>query len=133
VSDTRVKLHRVTTVRILGTDFLFSNSFRPVFFGVFAEEHGRVLLRGQFTFFFLAKIFVVYGLLFMVAWISLASYGAARAFFGGGDRMFLIMPLAGLAFCGTGFGLVRGSWWLSRGDIPYLTTLIGQALRNQKS
>ena len=125
VSASRVRLQRVIP--------LFGNSFKPVFVGAFRHDHGRVVLEGRFTMFLFSKIFMTIWLAFALVWTMLAvgivvarwPHVPARE----GERVLAgLVPLLGIGFFVLGIAFVRGCWWLSRRDIPYLAAVIQAAL-----
>ena|SRR5438552_5370954 len=118
VGESRVRLQRVIP--------LFGNSFKPIFVGAFHHEHGRVVLEGRFTMFLFSKIFMTTWLTFALVWTILAALSVLRAL--RGEAMAALPPLFGIGFFVFGIALVRTSWWLSRNDIPYLTSVIQAAL-----
>ena len=126
VSESRVRLQRVIP--------MFGNSFKPIFVGAFTLSQGQVVLEGRFTIYRAAKAF-------MCLWFSIALTIAAITLLGAlkaivehrlsDEPTALLAPLGPLAFLLVGVGFVRGCWWLSRGDIPYLAAVIEAALRDR--
>jgi tetratricopeptide (TPR) repeat protein len=116
---------------------LFGNSFKPIFVGKFKEAPDGVVLEGDFTTFTSAKIF-------MTIWFGCASIWVAIATIAGisgsirnpgevaSDPAKLIVaiffPLFGVFFIAMGNYFLRFCWWLSRGDIDFLSAVIARAL-----
>ena len=120
VTPERVQLQRVIP--------FFGNSFKPVFVGAFRHgRDGRVILEGRFTMFPFSKIFISVWL----AFAALLTIVVTAAVFHSPDAAApseMVGPLIGLAFVAFGIVLVRIGWWLSRGDITYLSDVIRRAL-----
>jgi hypothetical protein len=119
VEATRVRLQRVIP--------MFGNSFKPVFYGRFEEIGGRVVLRGEFTMFFLSKIFMSLWLVFPVVWTIAATIGSG----GGTSAQRLATASFGFGFLFVGVVFLRFCWWLSRGDMEYLKGVMYQSLQAQ--
>jgi hypothetical protein len=126
VSESRVRLQRVIP--------LFGNSFKPIFIGAFTLSQGRVVLEGRFTIYPAAKAFMCLwfsiGLTIAAIALVLALKAIAEHRVSDGPAALLVPP-GTLALMLVGVGFVRGCWWLSRGDIPYLTAVIEAALRDK--
>jgi hypothetical protein len=124
VSESRVRLQRVIP--------MFGNSFKPIYVGAFTLSQGRVVLEGRFTMYRTAKAFMCIWFSIGLTIVAVALVGALKAIVEhrlGDQPVVLLAPLGPLAFLLGGVGFVRGCWWLSRGDIPYLTVVIEAALR----
>lgn len=121
VTESRVRLQRIVP--------MFGNSFKPVFIGAFDQEEGRVFLRGRFTLFAATKIFMAMWFSFVAVWTTLACYTVVCAVAKGDEGFVLAFPLVGVTFFVVGVAFVRGGWWLSRHDIPYLEATIEGALK----
>lgn len=119
VEATRVRLQRVIP--------FFGNSFKPVFYGRFEEIGGRVVLRGEFTMFFLSKIIMSLWLVFPVVWTISATIGSG----GGTSPQRLATASFGFGFLFLGVAFLRFCWWLSRGDMEYLKRVMYQSLQAQ--
>ena len=125
VTESRVRLQRVIP--------LFGNSFKPIFVGRFERIEGRVVLRGRFTMFLFSKIFMTLWLAFARFWTTIAAAAVLETVTRKDvtfqdDPMKLFSPLIGVVFFLVGIAFVRGCWWLSRGDIAFLTSVIQNAL-----
>jgi hypothetical protein len=116
---------------------LVGNAFKPFFVGRFQESDGHVVLRGTFTMSLFAKVF-------MSVWLGLALFelvlDCLDIFWASGARTLrsieilpaaYILPVIGAGFLLFGILLVRFGWWLSRGDMKYMTTVMNQALQAQ--
>jgi len=125
VSESKVRLQRVIP--------WFGNSFKPIFVGAFTLSQRRVVLEGRFTNFPAVKVFVC---MWFAIVLTIAAIFLVEVLRQMGQRgvshlpVGLLMLLTPIAFLCFGLGLVRGSWWLSRRDIPYLTAVIEAALRD---
>ena len=121
VTESRVRLQRVIP--------LFGNSFKPIFVGRFERIDGRVVLRGRFTMFLFSKIFMTLWLAVALFWTIVAAVAALQTVTESHeDPMKHFFPLIGVLFFLAGIAFVRGCWWLSRGDIAFLTSVIQKAL-----
>ena len=125
VGESRVRLQRVIP--------LFGNSFKPIFVGAFQQSHGRVVLEGRFTIFLFSKIFMTAWLTLALVWTIIAACVVLRTVHNdpgrlGEGTLALLFPLFGLVFFAAGIGFIRGSWWLSRNDMGYLSSVIRSAL-----
>ena len=83
--------------------------------------------------FLFSKVFMTIWLTFALVWTILAALAVLRIVRDdpgklGGGPMALLFPLAGLGFFVVGIVFIRFCWWLSRNDIPFLTSVIQQAL-----
>ena len=130
VTESRVRLQRVIP--------FFGNSFKPIFVGRFEHSHGRVILQGRFTMFLFSKIFMTAWLGFAVVLTIIAAAATLHTVMRSDanpeqDLMTLLFPLVGIGFFLAGVAFVRGCWWLSRSDIPFLTSVIQAALRDRAS
>jgi hypothetical protein len=114
---------------------MFGNSFKPVFMGRFQEIEGQVVLRGRFTMFRFAKIFMSLWLSFALAWTIFAIF----VIFGPRNSLgpevspvwASLFPFTGIAFFVVGILFVRFCWWLSRSDIKFLTGVMTDALQDK--
>ena len=120
VTESRVRLQRVIP--------LVGNSFKPVFAGAFRQVQGRVVLEGRFTMFLFSKILMTIWLAFALVWTGVAVFAVSRS-----PKLTLLFPLYGLGFVVAGIAFLRFCWWLSRNDIPYLTSVIQRALSGEPS
>jgi len=130
VTESRVRLQRYVP--------WFGNSFKPIFVGRFCYNQGRVVLEGRFTMFLFSKVFASIWLAFALLWTILAAFavlkGAGRTPTGSQqDLVALLIPLGGVLFFLAGIGFIRGCWWLSRNDIPFLESVIRGALHREAS
>lgn len=80
-----------------------------------------------------SKVFMTVWLAFALVWTILAALAVLRAVRDDpgkldGGAMPLLFPLVGIGFFVVGVAFVRACWWLSRNDIPYLTSVIQAAL-----
>jgi len=126
VSESRVRLQRVIP--------MFGNSFKPIYVGAFTLRQGRVVLDGRFTTFRSAKAFMCIWFSIGLTIVAITVVGALKAIVEhrlSDQPALLLAPLGPLAFLLVGVGFVRGCWWLSRGDIPYLTAVIEAALSDK--
>jgi hypothetical protein len=124
VSEEKVSLQRVIP--------FFTNSFKPVFKGRFKREANGVVLEGQFTKFFVIKIFMGFLFGFVVLWTFLSCVIALGTALmpdkSLGVSLTMFFPLIGASMLIAGYALLRlGAPW-SRNDIAYLSGLITQAL-----
>jgi hypothetical protein len=131
---------RVTAsdVRLQRVIPMFGNSFKPVFLGSFELVDGRVVLRGKFTMFRFAKIFMSLWLSFALVWTIFAVLVTFVIF---GPRNSLgpevspvcasLFPFIGIIFFVIGILFVRFCWWLSRSDIKFLTGVMTDALQDR--
>jgi len=127
VTESRVRLQRVIP--------LFGNSFKPIFVGRFEQSQGHVVLAGRFTMFLFSKIFTTAWLAFALLWTTLAFAETLRSVSQNRaelqkDPMTLLSPLIGVLFFLAGIAFVRGSWWLSKSDMVFLSSVIEAALRD---
>ena len=131
VSERHVRLQRVIP--------FFGNSFKPIFVGMFRQKAEGVFLEGKFTTFMYSKIFMTLWFGFASLWTFLATAYAIFAAVAmvikpsvasAQDNLFRVLPFPffGLLFIALGYGMVRFSWWLSRGDIDFLSRTILGAL-----
>jgi hypothetical protein len=126
VSESRVRLQRVIP--------MFGNSFKPIYVGAFTVSQGRVVLEGRFTIYRAAKALMCIWFSIALTLVAITLVGAPKAIVEhrlSDQPAVLLAPLGPLAFLLVGVGFVRGCWWLSRGDIPYLTAVIEAALRDR--
>ena len=110
----------------------FGNSFKPIFVGRWIERDGNIVLKGRFTMFLLAKVFMSFWLGFAIPWTVFASVGVFAMAHGGtlaSEPWLALFPLLGIGFVALGAGFVRACWHWSRKDIPYLEGVIRGALR----
>jgi len=140
VDNDRVRLQRVIP--------FFGNSFKPIFVGKFDDSAGTVSLKGRFTTFTFAKFFMTAWFGFALIWTAIAVimvvipmiamvFSAARYVSITSTAISLtptklletlIFPFSGLAFITCGYFFLRLCWWLSLGDIKFLSETIARAL-----
>jgi len=112
---------------------LLGNSSKPYYYGRFIERAEGAELVGQFTVCSLSKILIRiwFGLVVLVTILTstiLFSELIRRGISGVIDDDAWLGPTVCTAFLVFGLFLVRGGWWLSRGDIARISTVIDEAL-----
>jgi len=100
------------------------NSFAPQFFGAFYEHDGRTVLFGHFTIHWAVKAFMTLWLSGCLLWTSVVVLTAVAK----RDPVMALASLAGVAMLGLGVGFVWFCSWRARGDIPWLSAVIRDAL-----
>jgi len=120
-------------VRLSHSFPLLGNSSKPYYYGRFIECAERTELVGQFTVCSLSKILIRiwFGgvVLFMILTSTiLFSELIHRGISGVIEDDAWLGPTVCTAFLVFGLFLVRGGWWLSRGDIARISTVIEEAL-----
>ena len=115
VTEQRVRLARL--IPFVG------NSYRPQFFGSFQKTEQGVVLSGHFTMARWVKVYAGFGIGFTVFWTALVVLGTLL-----GRATVWWGPLAGLGFVVFAVASLKWSQWLSRGDVPWLSQVIGRAL-----
>ena len=92
-------------------------------------------MEGRWTTFFISKIFISVGFVFIVAWTVVATIAIVRSIIACPEdflsKFETYFPLIGVGFLMVYILFLRFSWWLSRKDIDFLTNIITKALSNE--
>jgi hypothetical protein len=126
VSRYFVNLSRPYSLSPLAIDF--RGGFEPHFMGEFSDVDGRAKLSGRFALRSFVKIFATVWFGFIVLWEALA----VRSLIAGDGRVWWF-PLAGVGLFAVGVAHVWLGKRCARGDIPWLTSLIQNALSDKPS
>jgi len=115
VDAAQVRLQRVIP--------MVSNGFKPFFIGRFEARAGSVHLVGRFTLLPWIKVFVAVWL----ALFTLIGVGIALTAIGSAGRTAPLLAL-GMGVPALAAAVVAGGRWLARGDVAWLSNVIGNAL-----
>jgi hypothetical protein len=123
------------SVRLQRVIPFFGNSFKPIFVGRFSTNESGTVLEGHFTIFLFSKIVMTIWFGFAILWTVGATISALSQFLShttdpGVEPLLALFPLGGVAFILLCAGFLRFCWYLSRGDIGYLTEVIEDALQS---
>lgn len=105
--------------------------FKPFFFGKFINREGAVVLNGKFAIHFFEKLFMTVWIGFALAWTMFSCLLAIGWLFNPNrnvDDPSYWFPFMGVAFVIVGRYFVKFCWWLSSGDIKYLSRVIQDSL-----
>jgi hypothetical protein len=104
---------------------MVGNSFKPFFRGTFQERSGRIVLAGVFTMHPWMKVLMTFWFgFFGVVTLSISAAAIKGTLQINVGFAFIIT----FGFFALGFGIVRWGQWLSRMDVPWLSTVIRAAL-----
>jgi hypothetical protein len=137
---------RKDCVRIQRVIPFFGNSFKPIFVGAFKDTANGPVLEGAFTTFMFSKVFMTLWFGFAFIWTAIAivafvfvglttvaghtaSDTSVSAVVMAGNM--ILLPVSGMLLIFFGCGLLRFCWWLSRGDIEFLSKTIARALTRE--
>lgn len=117
VSNSRVSLQRVIP--------LVGNSFKPFFVGAFRVQNGRTVLAGRFTILRSVKTFMSIWFGFILLWTILTVPALLQR-----NANAWWFPFAGIGMLVVGGVFVWFCKRLSRNDVAWLSSVIGNALSN---